>query len=179
MGVPDAPHHQVSYSDNDRTLKVKGWCVGIVANVADVFTRNESGLDIGWNELVEETIRSGGRSYTEIYWRTLLAGESLPGATSDEELRSAYEAWKNLHNRRLGGGYKPLTNLPEENERGTEFDRAMTETCVGRKLFTTTQDDLGLGPSEARVGDWVCFLGNTSTPFVLRPKESYRGELCA
>lgn len=170
---PDAPPHQVSYSDNNRTLKVDGWCVGTVAKVADVLTRNESGLDIGWNEFVEETIHSGGRSYTEIYWRTLLAGESLPGTTSDEELRSAYEAWKNLHNRSLGGGYKPLTSLPDENEKGSEFDRAMTETCIGRRLFTTAQHNLGLGPSEARVGDAVCLLGNNSTPFVLRSKESH------
>ena len=169
---PDAPGHQVSYSDNDRTLTVHGWCVGTVTTVAEAFTRSESGLDT-WNEFAEKTGHSGGRSYIETYWRTLLAGESLPETTSDEELRSAYEAWKNLQTRRLGGDYKPLTNLPDENEKGSEFDRAMTETCVGRRLFTTARHNLGLGPSEARVGDVVCFLGNTTTPFVLRPKEGY------
>ena len=169
----DAPHYQVRCSDNDRTLTVDGWCVGSIATVADVFTRNESGLDIRWNEFVEGTIHPDGRSYTEIYWRTLLAGESLPGTTCDEELQSAYEAWRNLLNRRPGGGYKPPTNLVDENEKGTEFHRAMTETCVGRRLFTTAQHNLGLGPSEARVGDVVCFLGSTPTPFVLRPKEAY------
>lgn len=170
---PDAPHYQATFYDNTRTLKVDGWCVDTVAKVADVLTLNESILDIGWKSFVEETVRSGGRSCTEIYWRTLLAGESLPGTTSDEELRSAFEAWNNLHNRRFAGEYKPLTNLPDENEKGSEFDRAMTETCIGRRLFTTAQRNLGLGPSEARVGDVLCFLGNTSTPFVLRPKESY------
>ena len=169
---PDTSHHQVSYSDNNQTLKVDGWCVDTVVKVADVLTLNESSLDIGWEEFVKETVYPGGRSYPEIYWRTLLAGERLPGTTSDEELRSAFEAWKNLHNRRFGD-YKPLTNLPDENEKGSEFDRAMTETCVGRRLFTTAQHDLGLGPSEARVGDVVCFLSNTTTPFVLRPRENY------
>lgn len=170
---PDAPSHQVRFSDNHRTLTVDGWCVGSIATVAAVFTRNESGLDIGWNGFVEGAVHPDGRPYTESYWRTLLAGESLPGTTSDGELQSAYEAWQNLLNRGLGGEYKPLTELPDENEKGSEFDRAMTETCVGRRLFTTAQHNLGLGPGEARVGDAVCFLGNTSTPFVLRPKGNY------
>ena len=171
---PDAPRHQVRCSDDYRALTVDGWCVGSIATVADVFPPNESGFDIGWNEFVEGTIHPEGGSYTEIYWRTLLAGESLVGTTSDEELQSAYEAWRNLINRRPGrGGYKPLTNAAYENEKGTDFSRAMTENCVGRRLFTTAEHNLGLGPSEARVGDLVCFLGDTPTPFVLRPKESY------
>ena len=49
----------------------------------------------------------------------------------------------------------------------------MTKTCVGRRLFATAQHNLGLAPSEARAGDVVCFLGNSSTPFVLRPRGSY------
>ena len=171
---PDARRHQVKFSDNYRSLTVDGWCVGSIERVADVFPPNKSGLDVGWNEFVEGTAHADGQSYTEIYWRTLLAGENLVGTTSDEELQSAYEAWRNLINRRPGrGGYKPLTNAAYENEKGTDFSRAMTENCVGRRLFTTAEHNLGLGPSEARVEDLVCFLGNTPTPFVLRPKESY------
>ena len=171
---PDAPRHQVSFSDDYRALTVDGWCVGSIATVADVFPPNKSGFDIGWNEFVEEMIYPDGASCTEIYWRTLLAGESLVGTTSDGELQSAYEAWRNLINRRPGrGGYKPLTNAAYENEKGTDFSRAMTENCVGRRLFTTAEHNLGLGPSEARKGDLLCFLGNTPTPFVLRPKDGY------
>lgn len=170
---PDAPRHQVRHSDDYRALTVDGWCVGSLATVAGVFPPNKSGFDVGWNEFVEALIHPDGGSYTEIYWRTLLAGESLVGTTSDEELQSAYEAWRNLIYRRSGGGYKPLTNAVNENEKGTEYSRAMTEICVGRRLFTTAEHNLGLGPGEARVGDLVCFLGNTPTPFVLRPKESY------
>lgn len=84
------------YSDDYRALMVDGWCVGSLATVADVFPPNKSGHDIGWNEFVEALIHPDGGSYTEIYWRTLLAGESLVGTTSDEELQSAYEAWRNL-----------------------------------------------------------------------------------
>ena len=153
---PDAHRYQVRCSDDYRAFTVDGWCVGSIAKVADVFPPNKSGLDIGWNEFVEGTAHADGRSYTEIYWRTLLAGESLIGTTSDEELRSAYEAWRNLINRRPErGGYKPLTNVRYENEKGTDFSRAMTESCVGRRLFTTAEHNLGLGPSEARVGDLV------------------------
>ena len=170
--APYAPHQQVSYSDSYRTLTVEGWCVASIATVADIFTRDESGLLIGWNEFVEQTIRPDCSSSTELYRRTILAGERLPGVTSDEELHSAYEAWQNLLTRAFGG-YKPLTNLPDENEKGSEFDRAMTETCAGRRLFATAQRNLGLAPSEARAGDVVCFLGNSSTPFILRPRESY------
>ena len=170
--APDAPRQQVRYSDNSRTLTVEGWYVASIAIVANVFTRDESGLLVGWNEFIEETVPPDGRSSTEHYRRTLLAGERLPGITSDEELHSAYKAWQNLLTRRLEG-YKPLTNLPDENEKGSEFDRAMTETCVGRRLFATAQHSLGLAPSEARAGDVVCFLGNSSTPFVLRPRGSY------
>ena len=170
--APDTPRQQVRYSDNYRTLTVEGWCVASIATVANVFTRDESGLLVGWDEFVEETRAPDGRSSTELYRRTLLAGERLPGISSDEELHSAYEAWQNLLTRRFGG-YKPLTNLPDENEKGSEFDRAMTETCVGRRLFATAQHNLGLAPSEARAGDVVCFLGNSCTPFVLRPWGSY------
>ena len=170
--APDVPRQQVSYSDDYRTLIVEGWCVASIATVANVFTRDDSGLLIGWNEFVEETIHPDCRSSSELYRRTLLAGECLPGITSDEELHSAYEAWQNLFTRHLGG-YTPLTNLPDENEKGSEFDRAMTETCVGRRLFVTAQHNLGLAPSDAAVGDVVCLLGNTSTPFVLRPRECY------
>ena len=170
--APDVPRQQVRYLDNYRTLTVEGWCVASIAAVANVFTRDESGLLVGWNEFVEEMIHPDGSSSAELYRRTLLAGECLPGITSDEELHSAYEAWQNLLTRRLGG-YKPLTNLPDENEKGSEFDRAMTETCFGRKLFATAQHNLGLAPSEARAGDVMCFLGNSSTPFVLRPRGRY------
>ena len=167
---PDTPRHQVSYSENNRTLTVDGWCVDTVATVADVFAGNDSMF--GWNEFVEKGSHSGSRSYTEIYCQTLLAGESLPGTPFDEV--SAYEAWKNLGNRRLkNGSYKPLTDLSDENEKGVEFSFAMTEACAGRRLFTTTKDNLGLGASEARVGDVICFLGDTPTPLVLRPRESY------
>ena len=169
----DPPRLQVRYPDNDRTLTVSGWCIGSIATVADVFAPNKSGFDTGWNEFVEGMIHPNARSYKEIYWRTLLAGERLPGTAYDEELQSAYEAWRNLINRRPGRDYKPLTNAVDENEKGTEFERAMTETCVGRRLFTTAEHSLGLEPSEARVGDVVCFLGNASIPFVLRPKDSY------
>ena len=170
--APDAPRQQVRYSDNSRTLTVEGWSVASIATVANVFTRDDSGVLIGWNEFFEKTIHSDGRSSSELYRRTLLAGERLPGITSDEELHSAYEAWENLLTRRLGG-YKPLTNLPDENDKGTEFDRAMTETCAGRRLFATAQHNLGLAPSEARAGDVVCFLGINSTPFILRPRGNY------
>ena len=166
----DATRHPVRYFNNNRTLLVDGWCIDSIATVADMLTRNDSSLGIRWNEFLEETIHPDGTSYTETYWRTLLAGELLPGTNSEDEVRSAYEAWQNLLYRR---SYKPLTNLPDENEQGSEFHRAMTETCIGRRLFITAQHHLGLGPSEAQVGDVVCFLGNTSTPFVLRPKESY------
>ena len=93
LRAPDAPRQQVRYSDNYRTLTVEGWCVASIATVANVFTRNESGLLVGWNEFVEETIHLDGRPSTELYRRTILAGERLPGITSDEELHSAYEAW--------------------------------------------------------------------------------------
>lgn len=96
---PDAPRHQVRHSDDYRALTVDGWCVGSLATVADVFPPNKSGFDIGWNEFVEALIHPDGGFYTEIYWRTLLAGESLVGTTSDEELQSAYEAWRNLIHR--------------------------------------------------------------------------------
>ena len=163
VGKSDAPRHQVRYSDDDRALTVNGWCVGSIATVTDVFLPNKSGLDIGWNEFVEATIHPDGGSSTEIYWRTLLADESLAGTTSDEELQSAYEAWRNLINRRPGrGGYKPLTNAVYENEKGLEFSRAVTETCVGRRLFTPAGHNLGLGPGEARMGDLVCFFGKHS-----------------
>ena len=170
--VPDAPRQQVKYLINHRTLTVEGWCVASIASVANVFTRNESGLLVGWNEFVDKTIHPDGNPPTELYRRTFLGGERLPGITSEEELHSAYEAWQNLLTRR-DRGYKPLTNLPDENEKGTEFDRVMTETCIGRRLFATAQHNLGLAPSEARVGDVVCFLGNSSTPFILRPRGSY------
>ena len=121
---------------------------------------------------MEKSSHSGSKSYTEIYCQTLLAGERLLGTTFDEV--SAYEAWKNLGNRSLeNGSYKPIADPSDENEKGVEFIYAMTETCAGRRLFTTTKYHLGLGPSEARVGDVICFLGDTSTPFVLRPRESY------
>ena len=166
----DTPRHQVRFSDNNRTLTVDGWCVDTVATAADVFAGNESMF--GWNEFVEKWSHSGSRSYTEIYRQTLLAGEGLPGTPFDEV--SAYEAWKNLGNRRLkNGSYEPLTDLSDENEKGVEFRFAMTEACAGRRLFTTTKDNLGLGPSEARVGDVICFLGDTPTSFVLRPRESH------
>ena len=160
----------MSYSENNRTLTVDGWCVDTVATVADLFAGNESMF--GWNEFVEKLSQSGSRSYTEIYCQTLLAGGGLPGTPLDEV--SVYEAWKNLGNRSLkNGSYEPLTDLSDENEKGVEFSFAMTEICAGRRLFGTTKDNLGLGPSEARVGDVICFLGDTPTPFVLRPRDSY------
>ena len=151
--APDTPRQQVSYSDNQRTLTVEGWCVASVATVTNVFARDESGLLIGWDEFVEKTIHPEGRSSSELYRRTLLAGECLPGTTSDEELHSAYEAWRNLLTRRLGG-YKPLTNLPDENEKVSEFDRAMTETCVGRRLFALRSTTLVWHLARRGRGTW-------------------------
>ena len=39
--------------------------------------------------------------------------------------------------------------------------------------LTSAVSHIGLGPSEARVGNVVCFVEDTSTPFALRPREGY------
>ena len=171
--APDVPCQQVSYSDNDRALIVEGWCLASIATVANVFTPDDIDSVNQWHEwweFFEKNIHPEGKFPSKQYMRTLLAGESLPGITSDEELHSAYSAWQVCS--RLGGCTPPMS-LADENEKSNEFGCAVTETCFGRRLFATAQHNLGLAPSEARAGDVVCFLGNSSTPFILRPRGSY------
>ncbi|KAK6394550.1 hypothetical protein LTR81_026275 [Elasticomyces elasticus] len=42
------------------------------------------------------------------------------------------------------------------------------DMCIDRRLFNLQSGELGLGPAEARVGDYVCILLGARTPFVLR-----------
>jgi len=64
-----------------------------------------------------------------------------------------------------------IANLEEEGK-GGEVDEiywAASRFCMGRKLFSTREGMLGLGPSILREGDLCCVLIGAPVPFVLRP----------
>jgi len=49
------------------------------------------------------------------------------------------------------------------------FASRILAVCQGRSCFTTTEDYIGLGPSESKTGDIICVLLGCPVPMILRP----------
>ncbi|KAK4693895.1 hypothetical protein P7C71_g3586, partial [Lecanoromycetidae sp. Uapishka_2] len=175
--LEDRPLIGISFSEDLRALVVNGRLIDTVAAVSNTFPENGSTFICGaeWEDFAREASRLGGWPFPDTYWRTILAGTNTIAPKSDFELRSMYDSWKNLRNRSndVTAHYEPLTNLPDENEKGSEFGGLMGDICVGRRLFKTENHSLGLGPSETHVGDVVCFLASNPQPFVLREADDF------
>lgn len=45
---------------------------------------------------------------------------------------------------------------------------AVVQSICSRKLFVTTEGDMGLAPYDVREGDHICLFPGAATPFVLR-----------
>lgn len=63
-----------------------------------------------------------------------------------------------------------MVALQQTAQRGNvdEIYWAASRFCTGRKLFSTRQGLLGLGPAVIREGDLCCIIFGTPVPFILR-----------
>lgn len=70
---------------------------------------------------------------------------------------------------------KPWYRLRREQNKPPGAKRFMADAsrmCTGRAFFHTKQDHIGLAPYGVRQNDIVCFLGQATVPFILRPSQA-------
>jgi hypothetical protein len=60
---------------------------------------------------------------------------------------------------------------PEELERMSTFENRMRNVKTGRRMFSTKEDLLGMGPKSTQEGDEVWVIMGAKVPFILRPVE--------
>jgi hypothetical protein len=144
-----------------------------------------------WAALIEAlpTEYPSGCPKTEALWRTLIgdcgAGDESPAPA---EYGAHYESLQTLIrvNRELDArveagedGGDALRELCMENGINSarmprlmadkdEFQRAMADVMLGRRLFVTKKGYIGAGPLSAQVGDAVYVLAGGHVPLVLR-----------
>lgn len=93
-----------------------------------------------------------------VFYRTILGGH-LRYRSVRRDLRAELEAFRTL--------------LTSSNIRDTDHCRTtramVTQLCRSRKLFFTTDNQLGLGPQTVQPNDEVCYLSSAAVPLLLRP----------
>jgi hypothetical protein len=151
-----------------------------------------------WAALIEPLPADypSGCPKTEALWRTLIgdsgAEDEYPAPAEygthyetlqtlikiNRELDARIEAGETggpaLRELCLANGFPP-TQMPRLMADKDEFQRAMADVMLGRRLFVTKRGYIGAGPLSAQVGDAVYVLAGGHVPLVLR-KGSQQGD---
>jgi hypothetical protein len=124
----------------------------------------------------ENTYPFTGEGYTDAYVRTL-AADSL-SFYEDWELLRLYNRWVKERNsssdRRIFQYWQWIQTGITVEEIPWYIDEEILFHIIGlltgRDLFVTEDGQMGIGPSDIRIGDWVCILYGGDVPYVLRPQ---------
>jgi hypothetical protein len=110
--------------------------------------------------------------WAETFWRTVLTdctdGYTLPQRLGDNNptfLAEDFRSWLAIGNRERENG-KPSVHPDSEQRR--LFIRHLINRTALRRFFITTDGRIGLGPPEARPGDFIAILLGENVPFCLR-----------
>jgi hypothetical protein len=99
----------------------------------------------------------------------MLAGERLHLSRCSRwiasELVQIYEEWKS----ELRKSLESCTAVLYYTKATGCFDQTLHVANLGRRVFITKGESLGLGPAHIQGGDIVCILYRRPKPFVLRP----------
>lgn len=113
----------------------------------------------------------------EAFWRTLIAN-----MTVDRSAITSDQMWADWPVDDNGAPYQVLTARAEPaascgyaaetwgafTSVTAEFSQAMCTACTGRRLFTTRNGYLGMGPGSTDIDDEIVVIPGMRTPFVVR-----------
>jgi hypothetical protein len=132
-----------------------------------------------------DAVYPGGGIYESAYWRTLLSdhitevGTYLGDRVSETADRPRYEAWRNW--------FTTLVEQPDESKPSfykdslaenrdlDRFDWTIINMNYNRRLFSTKDGRIGVGPAHMQPDDTIIVLSGGSTPFVVRPSSEETG----
>ncbi|KAI0972205.1 heterokaryon incompatibility protein-domain-containing protein [Xylaria arbuscula] len=138
-----------------------------------------------WSRVAErassaKTSYPSGEKYSDAYWKTLISdhitevGSYLGDrASADDEKR--YSNWVDWFEELVAkpdaaktAFYKDTLALDRDLDR---FDWTIMNMNYNRRLFSTSDGRIGMGPAEVKPGDQVTLLRAGRTPFILRQGE--------
>ncbi|KAG8532509.1 uncharacterized protein KY384_002386 [Bacidia gigantensis] len=98
---------------------------------------------------------------------TLIGGILVGNSNTESEIRAAYKRiisiWRSVF---LGLRRKPLTLL--ENATVNRLQAGLMQNCRYRRVFSTQDGYIGVGPPDTMAGDTICILYGSRTPHLLR-----------
>jgi hypothetical protein len=120
----------------------------------------------------------------EALWRTLIAdkvnGERLAPSLYGKQIQEALSALRFIKEKYH---YAPKLNIEPLSElavnaamshfqESVECFSTMSKACWSRRFATTGKRYMGIVPCDAQVGDRICVMYGSETPFILRSKEN-------
>lgn len=175
-------NHLPKFSDDLKTLKVRGMVVDIIDNVVDLSEIENSPYAL--ISLVHKTVLSkmpDGCSYlVDAIWRTLVGNSSVGNQLPC--LRGYCALYKEVLRRATQGLNSPVEE-GQSRLHTTPFLQAMYRAVRNygasphRRFFTTVGGLLGLGTPDCVEGDTVCVLRGYSMPVIMRSQENSYGFL--
>lgn len=158
-------------------------------------TKDRRATVSSWDGLMvqaEDPYYFTGESLKEVFWRTICGNVEYSldqGPPQDDDdndngaegfrraslnAESGWNQWRSTdkkHNRktsRIGSHWLEVPGLTSNEKKRNAFNYALSCASGGRRLFVTEQGQVGVGPKNMKVGDYVFVLCGSQVPFVLR-----------
>ena len=139
-----------------------------------------------WSEVTEsagpaDMMYPGGGTYRDAYWRTLLSDHltevgTYLGERVSELDETRYRGWSQWFHDLVRKPDTCKTTFYRDtlaSQRDLDrFDWTIMNMNYNRKLFSTSNGYVGMGPADMRQGDTVLLLSGGRTPFVAREAEA-------
>ncbi|PVH72963.1 HET-domain-containing protein [Cadophora sp. DSE1049] len=116
-----------------------------------------------------------GEAHITLFWRVLIADGNTLGDESDKDREEMFKSWYGgfiengfINEQPFGLEYWVKPHIATHNERALEFWTLFGGVSEGRRMITTTEGFIGLGPADALEGDHICFFPGLSVPILLR-----------
>jgi hypothetical protein len=166
---------------SEHTLVTIGVHLGSVGHIGPIMPESNYDQDetwLNWKSLAKNHSRQS-KIFPRNFWQTVIAHNSTLQKAADDGLENSFVANDSLRTRnritaaRSDEHWEPPEEMSVVNSRSVRFETLMA-VSHGRRMFTTTEGEIGLGPPSMKEGDQSCLLHGSITPLILR-KESTGG----
>lgn len=159
---------QVEWTGDQPALRVRGCTLGVIGEVGDRCVNGNIPRD--WHSMGQWDRNQG--QVPDAYWRTIVADRGLHGEQPPAWFRDVCTHCFQQNTLRDVDTSRLMRRLKSSHAR--EWLRRVQVTIWNRRLFQADLNDslclpvLGLGPAEARSGDFIVILQGCSVPVILR-----------
>jgi hypothetical protein len=173
-------HVQGFRFDQVESIIPAGWIkshhteVNMVQNTAQSLAWDEKCFKLSQQTYSQEDVA------LDAYSRIII-GNSVNNQRCTVDQREIYDLMKRML--RVTSGKEPLKHVQDWGGTWTadtsgallEYMNKVSAACCNRAFFRTRDGRIGLGPPNLQVGDLVCIIRNTYTPFIIRPRPGDSG----